>query len=203
MVDEGRHESISIQDITDRADVGLGTFYNYFDNKKMIFEAALDQIRQGFQARLDTIRGSLTDPAALVAVTIQFCFVEALDNEEWNTFIKKSGLKGEYLLLQDLDQCLGDVETGAKRGRFKIDDPRFVANLIYGMVRHATVEMAAGRMERQAISDTTRYILRMLGLPELVAKAVTQTPLPPVAAQRRTAVKEILPYLQRSVVEQI
>ena len=203
LVDECGHENISIQDITDRADVGLGTFYNYFDNKQMIFEAVLAEIRAGFEERLNAIRASLTDPAALIAVTMQFCFAEALDNEEWQTFLRKSGLQGEYFLLQDKEQCLRDVETGAKRGRFKIDNPEFVANLIFGMSRHVTVEMAAGRMGRQAIPDTTRYILRMLGLPELVAKAVTQTPLPPVAAQRRTAVKEILPYLQRTVVEHI
>ncbi|MGK0338981.1 MAG: AcrR family transcriptional regulator, partial [Candidatus Azotimanducaceae bacterium] len=29
LVDERGHERISIQDITDKADVGLGTFYNY------------------------------------------------------------------------------------------------------------------------------------------------------------------------------
>ena len=34
--------------------------------------------------------------------------------------------------------------------------------------------------------DATRYILRMLGLPDLVAKALVQTPLPAVAAPKRS-----------------
>lgn len=203
LVDERGHENISIQDITDQADVGLGTFYNYFDNKQMVFEAVLGEIRQAFQLRLDTIRTSLTDPAALIAVTMQFCFSEALDNQEWKAFLEKSGLEGEYLLLQDPKQCLSDIASGVKRGRFKIDDPTFVANLVSGMTRHITLEMAAGRLDRKAMADTTRYVLRMLGLPELVAKAVTQTPLPPVAAQRRASAKEILPHLKRTAVEQI
>ncbi|MFT7246808.1 MAG: AcrR family transcriptional regulator [Candidatus Azotimanducaceae bacterium] len=198
LVDERDHERISIQDITDKADVGLGTFYNYFDNKQMVFEAALDQIRQRFEIRLDALRSSLTDPASRIAATLQFCFMEALDNEEWKVFLAKSGLEGEHLLLQDPAQCLADIETGAKRGRFKIDNPAFVANLIYGMARHITIEIAADRLNRGAIPDTTRYVLRMLGLPELVAKAITQTPLPPVAAQQRRVLKEILPHLQPS-----
>lgn len=198
LVEERDHARISIQDITDKADLGLGTFYNYFDNKQMIFEAVLDEIRQRFEKRLDTLRSSLTDPASRIAATLQFCFMEALDNEEWKVFLIKSGLEGEHLLLQDPAQCLADIETGAKRGRFKIDNPAFVANLIYGMARHITVEIAAGRLNRDAIPNTTRYVLRMLGLPEMVAKAITQTPLPPVAAQQRRVVKEILPHLRPS-----
>lgn len=203
LVEEQGHERLSIQDITDRADVGLGTFYNYFDNKQMIFEAILGEIREQFEQRLSTLRSNLSDPASLIAATLQFCFTEALDNAEWNDFLKKSGLEGEYLLLQSQDQCLFDIKTGAQRGRFKIDNPTFVANLIHGMARHTTLEIASGRLGREAIPDTTRYILRMLGLPELVAKAITQTPLPPVAAQHRRVLKEILPHLQPKVVEQI
>lgn len=198
LVEERTDEKISIQDITQRADVGLGTFYNYFENKQAIYEAVLEQMRLGFELELNAIRLNQSDPASLVANTLKYCFNAALDNEEWQSFIAKSGVEGEHLLLQEPQQCFEDIELGAKRGRFKIDDPEFVANLITGLTRHVTREIAAGRLSRSAIADTTRYVLRMLGLPELVAKAVTQTPLPPVAAEKRRVVKEILPYLSKS-----
>lgn len=198
LVDERSDAKIAIQDITNRANVGLGTFYNYFENKQAIYEAVLLDIRSNFEARLESIRAHQTDAASLVASTLKFCFNEALDNEEWQTFIQKSGIEGEHLLLQDPKQCLQDIQTGAQRGRFKIDDPEFVANLVTGITRHVTREIATGKLSRSAINDTTRYVLRMLGLPELVAKAVTQTPLPPVAAEKRRIVKEILPYLSRT-----
>lgn len=200
LVEERSDEKISIQDITHRADVGLGTFYNYFDNKQAIYEAVLVQMRARFEEDLETLRANQSDPASLVANTLKFSFNEALDNEEWQNFIKKSGIEGEHLLLQDPDQCLADIESGARRGRFKIDDPEFVANLVTGLTQHVTREIAADKLSRSAIADATRYVLRMLGLPELVAKAVTQTPLPPVAAEKRPLVKEILPYLSRTSV---
>src|SRR5262245_61073903 len=37
---EGR-TVVSIQEITDRADVGFGSFYNHFDNKDELFNAAV------------------------------------------------------------------------------------------------------------------------------------------------------------------
>ena len=202
LVEERGDDRISIQDITHSANVGLGTFYNYFENKQAIYEAVLEQMRCSFEARLDSLRMNQSDPASLVASTLKFCFLEALDNEEWQSFISKSGIEGEHLLLQNPDQCLGDIQLGAQRGRFKIDDPEFVANLIMGLTRHVTREIAQGRLSRDAIMDSTRYVLRMLGLPELVAKAVTQAPLPPVAAEKRRAVKEILPYLTRTPAPQ-
>ena len=198
LVEERTDEKISIQDITQRANVGLGTFYNYFDNKQGIYEAVLEQMRLSFELRLEALRLNQSDPASLVASTLKFCFNEALDNEEWHSFIRKSGITGQHLLLQDPDQCLSDIQLGAKRGRFKIDDPEFVANLISGLTRHVTQEISQERMPRKAINDTTRYVLRMLGLPELVAKAVTQTPLPPLAAEKRRVAKEILPYLSKA-----
>ncbi len=198
LVKERGHEKISIQDITDRADVGLGTFYNYFETKQMVFEAVLDEMRERFNERLSNLRDALTDPATMLAATLQFCFIEALDNEEWHEFVASSGLQGSYLLLQDHEQCLADIQLGTKRGRFKVDNPEFVAGLIQGMARHVTQEIIAGRLPREAIKDTSKYILRMLGLPELAAKALTQTPLPPVAAARRQPVKEILPHLERA-----
>ena len=198
LVEERSDEKISIQDITLRADVGLGTFYNHFENKQDIYEAILGEMRQAFENRLSDIRDHQTDPASLLATTLKFCFNEALDNEEWQRFIEQSGVCGEHLLLQSPQQCLEDIALGAKRGRFKIDNPEFVANLIVGLTRHVTLEMTEGKLSRDAITDTTRYVLRMLGLPDLVAKAVTQAPLPPVAAAKRAPVKEILPHLTKA-----
>ena len=42
-----------------------------------------------------------------------------------------------------------------------------------------------GPLARDACDYAIRSILQMLGLPEIVAKALTQTRLPPIAAQRR------------------
>ncbi len=186
LVFERGHEKIAIQDITERADVGLGTFYNYFETKTAVFEAVLEDLRAGFNAELDAIRQPLKDPAFIIAVTLKHCFRRGLDHEEWNTFVSYSGLEGEYLLHQDEDQLLEDIRRGVKAGRFKVEDVHFARSLIMGMVRHVSREVRDGRLNRQALDDTTQYVLRMLGLPDLVARALVQTPMPAVAAPRKS-----------------
>lgn len=197
LVYERGHERIAIQDITERADVGLGTFYNYFESKQAVFEAVLADMRQHFNEELDRIRQPLKDPALIVAQTLKFCFAQAQDNEEWNRFLTYSGLTGDYSLHQDEEQCLMDLKRGIAAGRFKVEDAVFAQNLVLGMVKHANSEIARGRLGRQAMEETTRYILRMLGLPDLVAKALVQTPLPPVAAPKR-GIPPILPQAQHA-----
>ncbi|MCB1644192.1 MAG: TetR/AcrR family transcriptional regulator [Pseudomonadales bacterium] len=186
------HEKISIQDITAEADVGLGTFYNYFETKQKVFEAVLEDIRQDFLDELGRLRQPIKDPATLMAVTLTFGFQQAQDNEDWNAFLKRSGLTGDYFLQQDEEQLMADILLGSRAGRFKVDRPEFTHSIITGIIRHVNQEIAAGRMDRSAIASATRHILRMLGLPDLVTKALTQTPLPPVAAPKRGSAEENL-----------
>lgn len=186
LVYERGHEKISIQDITERADVGLGTFYNYFECKQTVFEAVLDEIRGQFNQRLNAVRQPVKDPAMIMALTLKYCLQQAQDNDEWNTFLTYSGLAPEdHLLEHDEEQCLQDIQRGVQAGRFKVDDVYYMQSLIMGMIRHVNKEISRGCLGRNAMENTIRYILRMLGLPDVVAKALGETRLPPVQAPAR------------------
>lgn len=181
------HEKISVQDITDRASVGTGTFYNYFQSKRQVFDAVLDDFRESIAKDLEEVRTNMKDPAMIIAVTLKYYFHQAQDNVLWNTFVSYSGLSGEQVLHQDEQQCLDDIQRGVRAGRFKVEDAFFTQSLVTGMVRHTNLEISKGVLARSAMENTTRYILRMLGLPDLVAKALVQSPLPPVRAQNENA----------------
>lgn len=186
LVFERQYQKVSIQDITDKAQLGLGTFYNYFETKNDVYEAVLDELKAKFNRDLDRIRESLVDPATIISITTQYCLREAQDNREWHEFLAYSGLKGEYILRQNEEQCRHDIEKGASSGRFKVQDVDFTTQLIIGMLNHVTREIAGKRLTRSAMAETTRHILRMLGIPDPVAKALTQTPLPPVPAPKKS-----------------
>ena len=139
---------------------------------------------------LDQVRAGISDPAMTIAVSLNYYFREASTNEAWNTFVARCGLDGEHLLHQDPDQCLADVKRGATAGRFKSEDPAFTQNLVTGMVQHTLRQIAAGRLDGDAAKATTAHVLRMLGLPDLVARALADGRLPPIAAPRRTPITE-------------
>ncbi|RYJ01804.1 MAG: TetR/AcrR family transcriptional regulator, partial [Actinomycetales bacterium] len=63
---EGR-TGVPIQDVTERADVGIGTFYNHFSSKDELFEAALADALEQFALVLDGLGDTAGDPAAFFA----------------------------------------------------------------------------------------------------------------------------------------
>lgn len=63
---EGR-TGVPIQEVTERADVGIGTFYNHFDSKDALFAAAIESALSQWAESLDAVDDGTTDPAALFA----------------------------------------------------------------------------------------------------------------------------------------
>ena len=66
-----------------------------------------------------------------------------------------------------------------------MDDPSFTQSLIIGIVKHVIGQIESGEANESCVDFAIRSILQMLGLPELVSQALTQTPLPPIAATKR------------------
>ncbi len=184
LVFEKGHDRISVQEITSRARVATGTYYNYFQSKQDIFVAVAEDIRAQLADDLESTRASIKDPAMLVTMTLRYYFQQAVDNQEWRDFTRCTGLT-DMLLLQPADQAVEDITRGVKGGRFRVDDIHFTQELIAGMTTHVIHTIERGQAGRNAIDYTIRSILQMLGLPELVSRALTQTPLPPIAASKR------------------
>ena len=57
-------DNIRIQEITDEADVGFGSFYNHFPGKEAIVEAVLAETIGAQGAEIDALTSDLDDPAA-------------------------------------------------------------------------------------------------------------------------------------------
>ena len=185
LVFEKGHDRISIQEITKRARVSIGTYYNYFDTKQDVFMAVAQDLQDLIAIDLESTRESINDPAMKVAITLKYYFYHSLDNQDWRDFTRFTGLT-ELPLEQAIDARIEDIQRGVKGGRFKVDNVHFTESLIRGMFRHVVSAIDKGHVGRNATDYAIRSILQMLGLPEIVAKALTQTALPPMAAQKRT-----------------
>src|SRR3954451_19898740 len=61
-------DATRINEITDEADLGFGSFYNYFDGKEAIVAAVLEQAAAQIGAAIDGATSDLEDPAEVVAV---------------------------------------------------------------------------------------------------------------------------------------
>ena len=71
LIAEGRGDRASIQEITETADIGFGSFYNHFDSKEQLFQAAAEEVMERWGQMIDRATASISDPAEVFAVSLR------------------------------------------------------------------------------------------------------------------------------------
>ena len=172
--------SASIQAIAERADVGFGSFYNHFESKAELFDAAvkdaLEELGQTFDEHLEGI----DDPAELVAAGFRLSARLADAQPELMQVLRHRGLSHLHSDSGLAPRALRDLEVGAASGRFTVSDPVAALTALGGSLL-ALLEMRFARPELdgdEAASNLAELLLRMLGVPAEDARDVARRPLP-------------------------
>ncbi|MGW2486285.1 TetR/AcrR family transcriptional regulator [Streptomyces sp. NPDC001606] len=172
--------SASIQAIAERADVGFGSFYNHFESKTELFDAAvrdaLEELGQAFDEHLEGVE----DPAELVAAGFRLSARLADSRRELMQVLRRRGLGYVYSDSGLAPRALRDLEAGIASGRFTVADPTVAVTALGGSLL-ALVELRFARPELdgdEAASNLAEMLLCMLGVPPQDARAVARRPLP-------------------------
>jgi AcrR family transcriptional regulator len=172
--------SASIQAIAERADVGFGSFYNHFESKTELFDAAvkdaLEELGQTFDEHLEGI----DDPAELVAAGFRLSARMADSRPELMQVLRHRGLGHIHSDSGLAPRALRDLEVGVASGRFVIIDPVAALTAVGGSLL-ALLELRFARPELdgdEAASNLAEMLLRMLGVPPEDARDVARRPLP-------------------------
>jgi AcrR family transcriptional regulator len=171
---------VSIQEITDTADVGFGTFYNYFDSKTELFEVAVRDVLEEYGTALDLACADLTDAAEIYAVGVRMTSRLAHTQPAVAQVLVQVGLSYAFAEEGLAARALRDIERGIEVGRFTIDDSRLGLLSTAGCVL-AFLQLALERSEQLTESDAddvAELLLRMLGMSTRTARAVAHRPLP-------------------------
>lgn len=189
-------EHVTINEITEAADVGFGSFYNHFESKDALQTALFDWVFEEFGEQLDALVSGLSDPAEVVAVGVRHTLMRARREPVWGSFLIREGFS-ERALQDGLGRRLKrDSEAGIAAGRFAVADPfmchvsvsgivlaaiaaelSFVVNGRSGGERHPSRDLGEERFaERAAV-----VVLQALGLDRPEAERVARRPLPSAA----------------------
>jgi len=82
----------SIQEITDTADVGFGSFYNHFESKEAIAEAVMEEALESFGETTDRLTAAIEDPAEVLAVAVRSAVLRAASDPGWGWFLVRTAL---------------------------------------------------------------------------------------------------------------
>lgn len=170
--------------ITQAADVGMGSFYNHFDSKEELFEAAVTDALDTYGALLDSFAASITDPAEAFATSFR------LSGRLFRHRPQESALllaNGASLILSErglAPRALRDITAAIEQGRFTITDPE-LALAVAGGTLFGLGTLLRERPDREdaaVVDEATERLLRSFGMTPKRAHALCQRPLPDVSS---------------------
>jgi len=175
---------VSIQEITDAADVGFGTFYNHFASKQELFDAAVEQVIEEHGAMLDEVTSGLSDAAEVFAASVRITARFPKTHPELAKIIDRVGARYLIAPFGLAPRALRDMLRGRDAGRFSFDDPELAlactGGALLGVIHLCLAQGDGARIDRAA-DGLALNLLRMFGLAEADARAVVERPLPRTA----------------------
>ncbi|GAA1554253.1 TetR/AcrR family transcriptional regulator [Actinomadura kijaniata] len=171
---------VSIQQITDAADVGFGSFYNHFGGKDELFQAAVADVLEEHGRLLDELTAGLDDPAEVFAASWRLTGRLVHTHPQVARVLARLGLS--YL---DSDQglaprALRDIRRAVDAGRFRIDNPHVAlagaAGALLGLLHLWLVR--PDLIDEAACDELAEHVLRMFGLSHASAREIAHRPLP-------------------------
>jgi AcrR family transcriptional regulator len=179
LIAEGK-VNVPVLEITQAADVGMGSFYNHFDSKEQLFEAAVADVLDAHGAMLDRLTESIDDPAETFATSFRLIGRLFRRRPRESEILLANGLA---LLSSDrglAPRALRDIRAGVDTGRFTVDDPELALFMAGGALLGLgkLLRDNPDRDDARAADSVTENVLRLFGLSAAEARAVCQRPLP-------------------------
>ena len=173
-------DAVSIREITDRADVGFGTFYNYFDAKTELFAAAAGEALDAQADRLAGRTAHLADPAEVFATRLRLVVGLVETHPQVARILLRSGTDHLLRTSEHAPRALDDLLAAARAGRLTVDDAGVALAATGGALLGVVQLLLAdpGRDVAATASDLAAGLLRMFGLAAAEAAQIATRPVP-------------------------
>ena len=172
---------VSIQEITDAADVGFGSFYNHFPSKQELFDAAVDEVIEEHGAMLEKITAAMEDPAEVFAASVRITARFPKTHPQLARIMDRTG--PQYLTSPSglAPRARRDLQRAKDAGRLAVGDPDVAiacaGGALLGVLHLGLVRQKPSAVDRAADALAVN-LLQMFGLPADEARKVATRPLP-------------------------
>lgn len=179
-----------VLEITQAADVGMGSFYNHFDSKEELFAAALTEVLDVHGALLDELTKSVDDPAEAFARSFRLTGRLFRSSPRESRVLLSSGLT---LLSSDrgvAPRARRDIIAAVDAGRFHVEDLSLTMAVVGGTLLGLgqLLHDEPDRDDAEAADKVTEHVLTLLGMDADEAHRICQLPLPELDSRvNRTA----------------
>lgn len=185
-------DAVAINEITEAADVGFGSFYNHFASKEAIYDEVFRLVFEEFGDALERITSDVKDAAEVVAVCVRHTVLRAQAEPQWGRFLLRESLTANGMTRGLAARLLRDIRVGVAQKRFVAADPLMALLMAGGTVMSGIAFQLAsasstGGLEPQGVDGkdfagrVAATVLHGLGVKTKVAERIARLPLPDVA----------------------
>jgi AcrR family transcriptional regulator len=173
-------ENTRINEITEEADVGFGSFYNHFDSKEAIVEAVLTETISAQGAAIAALTSELEDPAEVISAAHRYFVRRARTDREWAWLLIRLDVSHNVVLAALGPFGRRDLRRGIKAGRLDVSDERTALFAFGGALLAVMRAVLDGDAPKDADIYHAEGVLRLVGLSREDAAEVARRPLPTV-----------------------
>ncbi|MGA7323325.1 MAG: TetR/AcrR family transcriptional regulator [Rhodomicrobium sp.] len=170
-------EGLVIQDITEVAEVGYGSFYNHFTSKDAIVAAVIDASRDFAREIYRRLATSTSDRAEAFALELLACLRLSKEDKTWGWFILRTVLSGEGNrsgvgadLRHALDAC---IQAGILPGNLEM-----AYEVTGGLLLIGTLRLLREDLPSDYPTKVVQTILKYLCFSDSKIEAILSKPFP-------------------------
>jgi AcrR family transcriptional regulator len=175
LITEKGVSGLRINEITERADVALGSFYNHFESKEDIVDAVVTESLRELAEALAT--GAVDDPAELVSVAIRRFVGLAYDDPAFARLVVHLNHADALFATAVQPAARRAVDLGVDSGRFEVTDIEVAVTSILGGSLALMRSIVDGRLGKGAEVAFAEISLRALGVPTADATEIVRRPI--------------------------
>jgi len=169
-------DAITIADITARADVGFGSFYNHFESKEAILEATTEREAELLQSALAEILEAEQDVAARLAAAVRYVAKLTLEDPMWRWLFSHSAYGFLAIRRATGPAFERDLALGKSTGRFSFENQVSAMEFVFGGMLAVFGAAVGGRVEKPSAEHAVVLVLRALGVADAAALARRRLP---------------------------
>ncbi|WP_028268012.1 TetR/AcrR family transcriptional regulator [Arthrobacter sp. MA-N2] len=173
-------DAVGLSEITEAADLGAGTFYNYFQSRDEIVEAVAEASVESLGQSMDALTAEMEDAAEIYSFSLRHVVLKAITDPLWGWFVVRLGVAHPQLIEILGPRAARDLRKGIDSGRFTIPDIDVATSCTFGALLATLHLVLSSKTEVHADELFAQTMLCMVGVPSAEAQEIASRPLPPL-----------------------
>src|ERR1700744_4136846 len=176
-------DAATMSEISELADVGAGTAYNYFASKDELAMCVMEQVMERLAQRIEDVTNNFSDPAQVYAFGIRNVIKAATTDQRWRWLLRRSEVIADAMYRVMGPYAIRDIRNAVSAGRYRVED----AEIAWRQASHAIAGFSLALSDNTILAakrdEAVVNLLGIVGVRRGEAWAIARRPCPALPAE--------------------